>query len=119
MSQSVLDAEAKSADLSVAYVCPECLARFKPRAARQLFCCPDHKRSWHNRAAKRGAVLYALVMAARETRDGTRGDRDTGKRASGQANMLMMDWRDEDRAAGRMGQVEYMRRRFFMGFDAI
>lgn len=105
--------------LDGAYVCPECLVRFKPKASRQIFCCPTHAKSWHNRSQKRGAVLFSLSMAARETRDGTRGHKETGRRASWQGNLLMQQWRDEDRAAGRMGQVEYMRRRFLMGFDAI
>lgn len=113
------DAAAKPADLSGQYVCPECLTPFRPRVLRQLFCCAEHKRDWHHRSTKRGAVLFSLEMAARETRDGTRGDKDTGKRASWQGNLLKQQWRDEDRAAGRMSQVDYMRRRFALGFDAI
>lgn len=101
------------------YVCPECLARFKPVATRQLFCCAEHKRAWHNRGLTRGAVLFPLACAARETRDGTRGHKATGKEASHQANTMMQRWRDEDAKAGRMGQVEYLRRRLLMGFDAI
>ena len=84
-----------------------------------MFCSQMHRRAWHNRAMKRGAVLFSLNMAARETRDGTRGDKATGKTASWQGNTLMQRWRDEDREAGRMGQVEYLRRRFALGFDAI
>ena len=101
------------------YVCPECLGVFRPRVPRQLFCSAPHKRAWNNRGLKRGAVLFSLNMAARETRDGTRGDKATGKTASWQGNTLMQRWRDEDREAGRMGQVEYLRRRFALGFDAI
>jgi hypothetical protein len=84
-----------------------------------MFCSHPHRRAWHNRATKRGAVLFSLVMAARETRDGTRGHKATGKTASWQGNSLMQRWRDEDRDAARMGQVEYLRRRFALGFDAI
>jgi hypothetical protein len=101
------------------YVCPECLVRFRPKATRQLFCCAEHKRSWYNRSMKRGGKLFSVVAAARETRDGTRGAKDVGKQASAEANLLLQGWRDEDRTAGRMGQVEYMRRRYVMGFDAI
>lgn len=100
------------------YVCPECLDVFRPRMWRQMFCCYWHRRAWHNRATTRGAVLFSLVMAARETRDGTRGRKATGKEASHQSNTLMQRWRDEDRDV-RMGQVEYLRRRFALGFDAI
>lgn len=101
------------------YICPECLTAYRPKVQRQMFCCADHKRAWHNRAVKRGAALFSLAMAARSTRDGTRGDKDTGKRASWQSNTLMQRWRDEDSAAGRMDQVGYLRRRFALGFDAI
>jgi hypothetical protein len=101
------------------HVCPECLCDFTPKRSRALFCSEAHRTTWHNRQTVRGRVLTSLAMAARETRGGTRGDTDTGKKANWQANQLMQDWRDEDRRLGRMSQVEYLRRRFDAGFDSL
>jgi hypothetical protein len=99
------------------YLCPECRAVFAPKHWRSLFCCAEHRVAWHNRATVRGRVLTPLVMAARQTRGGSRGDRDTGKAARRDADAHMQRWRDEDRAAGRMDQAEYIRRRNKLGFD--
>jgi hypothetical protein len=101
------------------YICPECLAAFKPNHWRSLFCCAEHKRAWHKRASVRGARLYAFAGAARETREGTRGELRAGREAARLRNMLLQTWRDEDRAAGRMMQAEYIRRRMQLGFCEI
>lgn len=100
--------------------CPECLAAVKASAAagfRNIFCCPAHRQAWHNRATVRGRVLVPLVLAARVTRDGSRGDRETGRRAARQARALMQRYAEEDRAAGRMPADEYAALRHRFGHD--
>jgi hypothetical protein len=99
--------------------CPECGGTFRPVDGHQLFCSTPHRRAWNNRATTRGAVLAPLAIVARLTRDGTRGDRDVGARASSERNALIQRWRDEDRAAGRMEWPEYLRLRYAAGFDPL
>ena len=98
---------------------PECMAHFVGKHPNQLLCSVAHRDSWNNRASVRGRVLTPLVMVARVTRFGGRGDGETGKRATRDANMLMQRWTEEDRAAGRMAQPEYLRRRYNVGFDPL
>lgn len=100
-------------------LCPECMKHFVGKHPNQLFCSVAHRDNWNNRASVRGRVLTPLIMVARVTRFGGRGDGDTGKRATRDANMLMQRWTEEDRAAGRMAQPEYLRRRYHVGFDPI
>ena len=101
--------------------CPECLAAVKPSVAagnRNMFCCPEHRVAYVNRNTVRGRSFVALAMAARMTRDGTRGElRETGKRAARQARALQQQWIDEDRAAGRMLADEYCALRHRLGHD--
>ena len=101
--------------------CPECGGPFEPNRHNQLFCRPQHKRDWENRATVRGKVLTPLSLVARVTRNGTRGsaeDRAIGKKASNAHNRLIQQYRDEDRAAGRMGWAEFLRARVRHGlFD--
>jgi hypothetical protein len=92
--------------------CPECLGLFTAAQANQLFCCVPHKKAWNNRAYSRGGVLAPLMMAARQTRFGTRGseaERAIGRRA------LQQRWKDEDAAAGRMTALAYVQLRYGMG----
>lgn len=98
-------------------VCPECGQTFKAAQWRQLFCSPKHKSEFHNRQTVRGRVLTPLVMAARQTRGGSRGDKGTGRAARGDADFLMQRWTDDDRAAGRMPMVAYVALRYRLGFD--
>lgn len=95
---------------------------FEPKVANQLFCCPAHTAAWNNRATARGRVLTHLSIAARVTRNGTRGDpaqREAGRQASKAHNALIQRYRDEDRAAGRMAWPDYIMRRFALGFDPL
>jgi hypothetical protein len=102
-------------------ICPECTRLFEPNRRNQLFCTSAHKRDWENRATVRGKVLTPLAAVARMTRNGTRGAddlRDIGRRASNRQNQLIREWRDEDRAAGRMDAGEFLRVRLKFGlFD--
>ena len=99
--------------------CPECLASFAPAHPLQLFCSPAHRDAWNNRYTVRGRVLTPLAIVARLTRDGTRGDKQTGRRAAVEQAILIQRWRDDDRAAGRMEWPEYLRRRYAIGFDPL
>ncbi len=99
--------------------CPECPQRFAPKAWNQLFCCDAHKQAWANRWTARGRVIAQLDACARATRDGTRGDTATGKRAAADHNQLIRRYADEDQAAGRMPIVEFMRLRYAAGYEAL
>ncbi|RYG89553.1 MAG: hypothetical protein EON59_01385 [Alphaproteobacteria bacterium] len=92
------------------------------RAANQLFCSPAHRRAWDNRATVRGAKLFALIMVARATRNGSRGtpaDRETGRRASSEANMLIQRWAEQDHAKKRMPWPIYLGRAYAAGRDPL
>lgn len=99
--------------------CPECLTVYNRKHPGQLFCTPRHRDTWNNRASIRGRVLTPLVIVARVTRDGTRGDKPTGRRAAAEAALLIQRWRDEDAAAGRMAHPEYLALRYRAGFDPL
>ncbi|MEK9212285.1 hypothetical protein [Sphingomonas sp. 2378] len=99
--------------------CPECRGIFTPLDQRQLFCSVEHRTAWSNRATVRGRVLTLYAMAARQTREGTRGDKATGKRAAQIRNGLMQRYRDEDREAGRMDAVRFAALRIKHGFEPI
>jgi len=118
---SVLDASAQKADSANPCIrgrtCPECGTLFRAAHPRQIFCSPAHKRAWHNRDTVRGARLTTLAMAAHSTRGGTRGDKETGKRARRDSEQLMRQWDADDRAAGRMRAVEYVALRNRLGYD--
>lgn len=124
MTEAVLDTAAQSATtLSGAasgstrppWRCPECLTAFRPKQGGQLFCCRVHKRIYNNRWLARGAVLAPLYAAARTTRGGSRGDRETGAKARRDADQLVQKWKDEDAAEGRMPAVEYVAKRYRLG----
>lgn len=95
--------------------CPECggpVVAFGPRA---VFCGSRCKKAHHYREGLRGRQLLAFAMAARATRDGTRGDKDTGRAASARARDLMQQWAEDDKAAGRMSAVQLVALRGRMG----
>lgn len=100
--------------------CPECMKLFEPKVANQLFCEPKHNAAWNNRATARGRVLTPLSIVARITRNGTQGKpeaREAGRRASNRHNQLIRQYRDDDRAAGRMEWTDYMILRIRFGLD--
>lgn len=100
--------------------CPECMKLFEPKVPNQLFCCPQHNAAWNNRATARGRVLTPLSITARITRNGTQGTpekREAGRRASNRHNQLIREYRDEDRAAGRMEWTDYTIWRIKLGLD--
>jgi hypothetical protein len=93
--------------------CPECGVLHKPRQAGTLFCCPAHRDAWNNRQTVRGRVLTRYVIAARITRDGTRGTPDQrayGRKAAQIMRRLINRYRDEDRAVGRMDMADFIGR---------
>lgn len=95
--------------------CSECGGEFIAAAYNQMFCTRDHKRAFHKRQEARGAVLTPLAMAARITRDGTAGDKATGKKARSDSRALIAMWAAEDRTAGRMSMVDYVAARYRIG----
>lgn len=90
--------------------CAECLAPVTGIQPGQLFCCPGHRTTFQDRLRIRGRQLAPLELAARETRGGSRGDKATGIAARQAAERLKDRWNAEDRAAGRMRMVDYVRR---------
>jgi hypothetical protein len=90
--------------------CAECLAPLTGVQPGQLFCCPAHRLTFQDRLRIRGRQLAPLEMAARATRGGSRGDKDTGIAARQAAERLKDKWNAEDKAAGRMPMVDYVRR---------
>ena len=99
--------------------CPECLKHFTPAQEAQLFCSSAHRAAWNNRMTVRGRVATPLLMAARHTRNGTRGRSTFGYRASIDLDRLLARWRREDAREGRMSAVEYNDRRYRLGFDPL
>lgn len=99
--------------------CPECMRRFDPANSRQLFCSAEHKAEFHNRQTVRGRQLTAIVMAARQTRNGTRGNIVAGKKARQDSSFLMDKWTVDDRKAGRMSMIDYYALRDRRGFDTV
>ena len=67
----------------------------------------------------RGRVATPLLMAARHTRNGSRGGSRYGYRASVDLDRLLARWRREDARDGRMSAVEYNDRRYALGFDPL
>jgi hypothetical protein len=124
---AVLDApdlraeDASEAPVRATYprTCPECGTAFGAAQRGQLFCSTSHKRAYNNRWLKRGAVLAPIAAAARATRDGTRGDRNTGRQASIDANRLLQMYQEEDARAGRLSVVDYMAARYRLGLVEI
>lgn len=102
-------------------ICPECQRPFVLMQETQLFCCPSHRIAWKNRMTVRGRVATPLMIAARLTRNGTRGGSASGYRASSDLDTLIRRWRREDAEAKppRMATVEYVDRRYALGFDPI
>ncbi len=95
--------------------CPECGGDVWLTGPRPVFCSKACRKASHYREVLRGRQLLNLAMAARATRDGSRGDRETGAYAAREARSLMQQWADEDRAAGRMSAVELVALRRRMG----
>ncbi len=100
-------------------VCPECQAPFALQQPTQLFCCAEHRTSWNNRMTVRGRVATPLMIAARLTRNGSRGGSVSGYRASTDLDTLIRRWRREDEGEGRMSTVSYVDRRYALGFDPL
>lgn len=98
-------------------VCPECGQAYALKHPNQMFCCTPHRKAFLNRQTVRGAVLTPLVMAARISRGGSRGDKGTGQRARRDAERLIAKWIAEDRTAGRVSMVGYVALCYRRGFE--
>lgn len=98
-----------------AWPCPECGGPVVVRNKRQqIFCSDPCRKAHHYRDGVRGRQLMQYAMAARQTRNGSRGNAEVGSLASSRMNNLMAAWRDEDAKAGRMDAVQLaaLRNRF-------
>lgn len=99
--------------------CAECAAAFPViRGKRQLFCGNPCKQTNENRWTVRGKRLVVLLMASRQTRDGTRGtteQRTAGRKAAAMMRELMQAIKDEDAAAGRADALSLFTARLKMG----
>lgn len=95
------------------YLCPECMNPVAAIQPGQIFCCPAHRSAFQNRQRIRGRQLVPFAMADRITRSGTAGTdeaREAGKQARAVTQRLIARWTAEDKAAGRMPMVDYVRR---------
>lgn len=99
--------------------CPECMKHFPPNHPHQVFCSDAHRAAWNARAKKRGRQVFAVMMVARITRDGSRGDKELGKRAASDQRELLRRWKDDDAEAGRMPWVDYLKRLRAIGVDPL
>lgn len=72
--------------------CYECGAKLTTPGA---FCTPTHKAAFHNRRAKRGALLLDVEVWLRKLKDGRRASLATRR------DLLWLKWEAEDTAAGR------------------
>lgn len=101
--------------------CCNCPAVFKvPRGKGKMFCSAACETEYRNLLTARGRKAMLLVMAARQTRDGTRGkpaQREAGRKASARLAALTQEWRDEDRAAGRADAIDIYTLRLALGRD--
>lgn len=52
--------------------CLECGGEFQPRKAGDDFCCTGCRKAFHNRRARRGALVYDLMMSLRFERKGAK-----------------------------------------------
>lgn len=74
-----------------------------------MFCTRRCQNEHSNLMTVRGRKAMLLVMAARQTRDGTRGTpegRAAGRKAFAELAALLQSHRNEDRVAGRMDAIE-------------
>jgi len=58
--------------MAAAPCCRECGVKFNSRRAGREFCSPSCRRSYNNRRAQRGAILYDAIMAWRFNRSAAR-----------------------------------------------
>lgn len=95
------------------WLCPECMRRVTAIQPGQIFCSQQHRAAFQNRHRIRGRQLVPFAMADRVTRSGTAGTpdaREAGKQARAVTQRLIARWVAEDKAAGRMSMVDYVRR---------
>lgn len=92
---------------------------FLRRHPLQIFCSKAHREAWDRRNDTRGRRLITPTIVARVTRDGTRGDIETGKRASADKHIMIQQWIEEDKAAGRMPWPDFLARRYQAGFEPL
>lgn len=78
------------------HTCIECSGPFESRQYNASFCGDACKRTFNNRRAKRGAILYDLVMIEAFAPSAFEANSLANRHAE-----LVAKWRDEDEKAGR------------------
>lgn len=76
--------------------CLECKGGFTSRQYTSEFCCGACRRTFNNRRARRGAVLYDLLMI-----EATDPDRFESLRLDGRVSAIIEAFKREDEEAGR------------------
>jgi hypothetical protein len=98
--------------------CPECGEKFAAGRIDRLFCSDEHKASFHNRSSKIGRSLTPLAMAWRAGRNAkgqtplARALRASAARAFSDMCRVLDVAVTEDRAAGRIPKLDYLRARW-------
>lgn len=90
--------------------CAECGTRFTSKQTKACFCSRDCRQAFHNRAAARGKTLTPMIMASRQGR-GT----EVGKLAQAEWARLAARFAEEDKAAGRMSMLQFVKRQHALG----
>jgi len=99
--------------MGTAHLCAECLAPLTGAQPGKLFCSTKHRDAFQTRQRIRGRQLQPYAMVDRMTRSGTAGPpeaREIGKTARAVTQRLIAKWAAEDKAAGRLSMVDYLRR---------
>jgi hypothetical protein len=90
--------------------CAECGTPFPKGQHKKVFCQPKCKQAFHNRSAARGKTLVPLLMASRQGRN-----TELGKYAQGEWARLVSRFSEEDKAAGRMPMLQFLKRQQALG----
>lgn len=94
--------------------CPECGAAFTATHHRQSFCSSAHQKAYNDRAKIRGASIYMLAMAHRQSRN-SKAAKETGAWARTTMCRMLDDWAAEDKKENRIPALKLFERQRVMG----
>jgi ribosomal protein S27AE len=103
--------------------CPECGETFTTHTHDRMFCSDAHKAAFHNRSSKVGRSAIPLALAWREGRNvkgkspEARAKRASAARAFSELCRILDAVAAEQREAGSMAQLDYLRRRWSIQGD--
>ena len=83
-------------------ICPECGETFTATHGKQVFCCSEHKESFHHTMKMRGKVAIPFMLS---WRSGKRGRTEDNAYALGELSALADKWNAEDKARGRRPEL--------------